>query len=157
MRVFAAASLIFLVCACEGPPPEVNGTQPPASMPAVRTVDGITYRAEVRTAGLFRNKVRATVSLTNTSGQPVKISYGDCKIGIRAYPSPDRSLPPAWEWRQGQTGACWLVLWMRTLAPGQFVTFVVTAPTRINPFRRYHYVVSFRIIEPSAECIELAA
>lgn len=125
MRVgFRAGASILLLAACTGGPAPGDPAGEPSggmSAQAVRTPNGLEYRADTRILESFPVQLHTTVSITNTTAAPVSFTLPDgCTVLLRAYRSADATTPA---FDQLKVAICTLALMEATLAPGETSRF----------------------------------
>ncbi len=137
MRKIVGVPLLLttLAAGCRAPPPCWQGTSPTAAsqMPSTfnpasaQQIGTLAFWADTRVVDVAPNRIEIVVAMSNVGPQRVRIvEFGFCGTpvsALRAYHTPDRSGPPAWEWRE--TGVCRLPGGnepLPDLAPGRFLT-----------------------------------
>lgn len=107
-----AAALFACGCANQDVPPRTDVV--PTN---VRTPDGVEYRAETRVLESFPVQLHTTVSVTNTTANPVNLELpGGCPVLLRAYRAADTTRVA---FEQGSVRVCTMQLLLLQLAPGE--------------------------------------
>jgi hypothetical protein len=149
------AVVVLLAAACS---PTGSVTLHPETGSAARAVEaGVQY--EATTESLAGDSLRTSITLTNTSAEPVDLAVpGGCTVLVRAYADEARTGPVAWD--QSADIICTMELRLVRLEPGASETF--HSPSYTAGDMRAAGVPSGRfyltgVINPENTRIELAA
>lgn len=124
----------------------------------VRVFESVEYRAETQVMESFPVQLRTRATVTNRAGRTAEVVFPDgCVVLLRAYRSPERSGPPAWD-QAGAVG-CTMALVEVALAPGEAREFSTGASARdilgdSLPDARYYFTA---VLRPGGTEVEVAA
>lgn len=111
-------ALLAVAGACSRAEQNAHPLSPNLQQGAPITEGDLRYLAETRIMESFPVQLATTVKIENIGSRPAAVEFASgCPVLLRAYRSPDRAAPPAWD--QAREVFCTQAIQLVTINPGE--------------------------------------